>query len=101
MKYNKLRIFWFRLWHLRGFLTWKSWSGFGVSTDWPNDCWSKQVEKIKDIFQRHLPKDWVTEGPCFANGGVMVMYAWPKDDPYYKKMLAKANQEQPSSTPYR
>lgn len=79
---NKLkrRIFWLRFWHLRGFLTWPSLHGFGVTTSWPNKGWEKEAEKIKDLFQRHLPKDWVTEGPCFAAGGAMVMYAWPKED---------------------
>lgn len=99
MKKNRLRLFWLRFWHLRGFSIWSSWSGFGVTTNWPNKDWEKEVEKINLLFRRYLPNDWVTDGPCFAAGGAMVMYAWPKDDPYVKQRFA--NQDAPKLTPYR
>src|SRR3989338_8552890 len=93
------KLFWLRFWHLRGFCVWDSWSGFGVTTDWPEKGWEEGVKKINRLFERYLPKDWVVDGPCFASGGVLVMYAWPKDDPHVQKRFA--NQDLPSSTPYR
>lgn len=99
MKKNTLRLFWLRFWHLRGFSVWRSWSGFGVTTNWPNKGWEKEVEKINLLFKHYLPKDWVTDGPCFAAGGVMVMYAWPKEDPHVKQRFA--NQDAPELGPYR
>ena len=77
-----------RRFHLRRFLTWDSWSGFGVSMNWPDGNWEEQLRELKQIFQCYLPKDWITQGPCFAAGGVLVMYAWPRSDPNVKEIAA-------------
>ncbi len=88
MKENK-SIFWLTFWHLRGFCVWESWSGFGVTTKWPNKGWEEEVRRISWLFEKHLPKDWVTDGPCFVAGGeAIVMYAWPKDDPHVEERFA-------------
>lgn len=80
-----------RLFHLRHFPTWGSWSGFGVSTSWPIDGWEDELRKINQILQHYLPKDWIIEGPCFAASGGLVMYAWPKNDPNVKEMIVNSN----------
>lgn len=89
----KWKIIWLRYFHLRNFLTWVSWSGFGVTTKWPKHGWEEEIRQIDRIFKRYLPKDWIGVGPFFATGGVLVMYAWPKDDPNIKGILEGDNDD--------
>ena len=86
---SKLKILWFRFFHLprQGFKTWDSWSGFGVTTKWPEKGWEKEVGKIYSILAFHLPDDWVIDGPHWLDGKV-VMFAWPRNDPHVKERLA-------------
>ena len=93
---KKLKIALLRYFHLRNFLTWDSWSGFGVNTNWPDTDWEKDVKTIKRIFECHLPKDWMVYGPCCTVDGAFVMYAWPKDDLNAREMFA--NQDAPIPT---
>ena len=92
---DKFKVIFLRFWRLRSFTTWPSWTGFGVSTNWPNEDWENQVRKINNFFSTYLSEDWVTEGPCFAAGGAVVMYAWPKADPNVQKNFA--NQDMSAS----
>ena len=46
---KKLKIALLRYFHLRNFLTWDSWSGFGVNTNWPDTDWEKDVKTIKSL----------------------------------------------------
>lgn len=67
---------------LCGFLVWPSWSGFGVTTSWPNIKHGREIKLIMRLL-KFLPKDtWVIEGPMLAAGGALVIYAWPKSDPH-------------------
>jgi len=78
---TKLKVLWLKaLLMSKGFVTWKSLGGFGVTLNWPNDNWEEGMRKAKKTMERWLPEDWVLEGPEFAAGGVMVLYGWPKDD---------------------
>lgn len=88
-----MRVFLLRvLLTLTGLSTWKSWNGFGVTTSWPNPKCERQVRRIQFLFALLLPRSYIAEGPCFAQGGVLVVYAWPHDDPNLLSHLA-ANQE--------
>lgn len=93
---KKVKIFLLRYFYLRGFLTWKSWNGFGVSSNWPDTDWETDTRKINGLLLRHLPKDWVINGPCFAAGGVIVMYAWPKDDPHVRELFVLSGLPMPT-----
>ena len=84
MKKNTLRLFWLRFWLLRRFHVWKSWSGLGVVTYWPQKGWEEEVRTI--FRRRHLR---VVNGPCWSAGGAVVVMSWPKDDPQVQKSLAK------------
>ncbi len=89
---SRLKILWFRFFRLRreGFKTWDSWSGFGVTIKWPSQGWEKEVGKVYYLFSRYLPHDWIIYGPSWAAGGVVVMCAWPKNDPRVQKRFADA-----------
>jgi hypothetical protein len=72
-----------------GLLTWPSWTGFGVTTSWP-DAKCKREVKIIELILTFLPeKDWAFVGPTLAAGGAMVVYAWPKSDPNYQTKYGK------------
>ncbi|MDO8583982.1 MAG: hypothetical protein Q7R83_02265 [bacterium] len=73
-----------------GFSTWPSWTGFGVTLDWPQKDPKPQEKEIKALLARLLPKDWVVEGPKGAAGGALVIYAWPKNDPDLQREMQKA-----------
>lgn len=92
---KKVKIFLLRYFYLRGFLTWDSWNGFGVSTNWPDTDWERDIIIINGFLERYLPEDWVINGPCFAAGGVIVMYAWPKDDPHVRELFAISGSPMP------
>lgn len=70
----KLKLF------VHGYGWWPSRSGFGITTSWPDRKCVKEIERIKALFKKHLPDDWISDGPVFASGGCYVMYAWPRSD---------------------
>lgn len=81
---------------LYGCSVWKSWNGFGVTTNWPNEGWEKGLMRIKKVFEKHLPNNWVSYGPCFAAGGAVVVYAWPKNDKRVQKRLKECGGKFPT-----
>lgn len=80
---------------LRGYMTWPSWNGFGVNTDWPDGKYARQIEYLRGLFKKYLPDAWIAHGPEFAAGGVLVMYVWPKNDPRVVEFLK--GQESPTT----
>ncbi len=86
---SKLRTFWFRHVRLRDLDTWKSWSGFGVVLSWPEDGWENEAKNVYRRLQYNLPKSWMIAGPEFAAGGVIVMYAWPRNEPRVREGLTR------------
>ncbi len=96
---TELQIIKLRIWILRFLIrlcglgnVFPSWSGFGIATDWPLPRYEKQIRLIKSLFEYLLPETYVSCGPCFAAGGAMVIYAWPKDDPRVIKRLAEQSE---------
>lgn len=85
---------------LVGIQTWDSWSGFGISTSWPQGRCGWEIGIIKYSLS-FLPKEeWVIEGPTWVTGGVLAVMAWPVSDPQYQTHLRGNNgdsQEKSSS----
>jgi len=72
---------------LSGMLTWPSWSGFGVTTAWPDKKCCKQIERAAWLFERLLPAEYIVVGPTYATGGALVIYCWRKDDPRVREAI--------------
>lgn len=79
---------------LFGHPTWPSWSGYGVTTSWPNPKCRKEIARILWLMKYLLPDEYFVSDPTFVNAGALVIYVWRKDDP-------RAQNQSRQTTPFR
>ncbi|MFA6160606.1 MAG: hypothetical protein WC766_00340 [Patescibacteria group bacterium] len=66
---------------LRHLHVWHSWSGWGVTTNWPKESYVNEVLWLTSLIDVHLGEDYVIHGPTTSAGGKTIVYFWPNNDP--------------------